>query len=274
MTELAQLVEQYRVGPGQEVQLAQWDSGDRSAFAGDKPTGRRVAAQLAKQLEGCQEVFYADGQHRLLVVLQAMDTGGKDGTIRRVFEGVNPVGVRVASFKKPTEHELAHDYLWRVHPHVPGNGEILIFNRSHYEDVLVVRVNALVPEERWARRYEHIVAFEKMLADEGTTIVKFFLHISRDEQRRRLQARVDDPEKRWKFARGDLAERAKWDDYQLAYQEALTRTSTEFAPWYIVPADRKWYRDIVVGQVLVNTLQRLAPRYPDPEEDLTGLVIS
>ena len=272
-TSLAQLVERYRVGPGQEVRLTGWDPGDSSAFPGDKAAGRRVAAGLAKQLEGCQEVLYADGRHRLLVVLQAMDTGGKDGTIRRVFEGVNPVGVRVASFKKPTEHELAHDYLWRVHPHVPGNGEIVIFNRSHYEDVLVVRVNSLVPGERWAKRYEHIVAFEKMLAEEGTTIVKFFLHISAEEQRRRLQKRVDDPEKQWKFARGDLAERARWDDYQVAYQEALSRTSTDFAPWYIVPADRKWYRDIVVGQVLVNTLQGLKLRYPEPEEDLTGLVI-
>jgi PPK2 family polyphosphate:nucleotide phosphotransferase len=273
MTEPAQLVERYRVSPGQGVQLAEWDPADCTAFTGDKPAGRRVAADLARQLETCQEVLYADGRHRLLVVLQAMDTGGKDGTIRRVFEGVNPVGVRVASFKKPTDHELARDYLWRVHSHVPGNGEIVIFNRSHYEDVLVVRVNSLVPEERWKKRYEHIVAFEQMLADEGTTIVKFFLHISREEQRRRLQERVDDPEKRWKFARGDLGERAKWDSYQLAYQDALSRTSTDFAPWYIVPADRKWYRDIVVGQVLVNTLQSLGLHYPEPDEDLTGLVV-
>ncbi len=275
MTEpwLTDQVERYRVRPGQQVHLAEWDPGDRSVFGGDKAAAQSLATALANRLESCQEMLYADGRHRLLVVLQALDTGGKDGTIRRVFEGVNPLGVKVASFKKPTDLELAHDYLWRVHPHVPGNGEIAIFNRSHYEDVLVVRVHSLVPAEIWERRYQQIVAFEEMLAEEGTTIVKFFLHISKEEQRQRLQARLDDPEKRWKFARQDVDERQLWDDYQGAYEDALSLTSTDFAPWYIVPADRKWYRDIVVGQVLVNTLERLDLRYPAGKEDLTGVVI-
>jgi PPK2 family polyphosphate:nucleotide phosphotransferase len=239
----------------------------------DKAAGRALHDALNRRLEQLQEVLYADGRHRLLIVLQAMDTGGKDGVIRDVFDGANPQGVRVASFKRPAPDELAHDYLWRVHPHTPGNGQIVLFNRSHYEDVLVVRVHDLVPRSRWERRYDHIVAFERMLADEGTTIRKFFLHISRDEQARRLQSRLDDPTKRWKFAKGDLAERARWDDYQAAYQEAISRTSTESAPWYVVPADRKWFRNLVVASVLVETLEGLGLSYPEPEEDLSGVVI-
>jgi PPK2 family polyphosphate:nucleotide phosphotransferase len=219
-------------------------------------------------------VFWADGRHRLLVVLQAMDTGGKDGTVKAVFRTMHPLGVRVASFKQPSEAERAHDYLWRVHAQVPADGEITIFNRSHYEDVLVVRVHDLVPRARWERRYDHIVDFERMLADEGTTIRKFFLHISEDEQAERLQARLDDPTKTWKFALGDLDERARWDDYQRAYEEALSRTSTEAAPWYVVPANRKWYRNEVIAQVLVETLESLDLRYPDPPPDLDQVRIT
>jgi PPK2 family polyphosphate:nucleotide phosphotransferase len=202
-----------------------------------------------------------------------MDTGGKDGVIRHVFNGVNPQGVKVAAFKRPTPQELAHDYLWRVHPHVPGDGEIAIFNRSHYEDVLVVRVHDLVPEERWSKRYEQINAFEKLLADEGTTIVKFFLHISKDEQRERLQARLDDATKHWKFSLGDLDERKLWDSYQGAYREAIARTSTEWAPWHVIPADRKWFRNLAISSVLVRTLEDLELAYPESEEDLTGVVV-
>jgi PPK2 family polyphosphate:nucleotide phosphotransferase len=264
---------QFRVLPGTTVRLAEWDPDGGGGFEGGKRTGVGLSSALNRRLEADQELLYADGRHRLLVVLQAMDTGGKDGTIRRVFDGVNPSGVRVASFKRPTPAELAHDYLWRVHPHVPGDGEIVIFNRSHYEDVLVVRVNNLVPPERWERRYQHILEFEKLLTDEGTTIVKFYLHISRDEQRRRLQARIDDPEKHWKFSPGDLEERKKWDDYQRAYEEVLSRTSTDHAPWYIVPANRKWFRDLVVGSVLCQTLESLDLRYPPPTEALTGVVV-
>jgi len=201
----------------------------------------------------------------LLVVLQAMDTGGKDGVIRHVFDGVNPQGVKVASFKKPTSKELSHDYLWRVHPHTPGRGEITIFNRSHYEDVLVVRVHNLVRSEVWEKRYEHINAFEHILADEGTKIVKFFLHISKEEQKERLQARLDTPHKQWKFSTGDLKERVLWNDYIQAYEAVLSKTSTEWAPWYVVPADRKWYRNLVIGSVLVQTLQDFDMQYPEAE---------
>ena len=180
---------------------------------------------------------------------------------------------KVASFKKPTPEEMAHDYLWRIHAHTPGTGEIAIFNRSHYEDVLVVRVHDLVPEERWSKRYGHINAFEKTLADEGTTIIKFFLNISKSEQAERLQARLDDPTKHWKFSLGDLDERKRWDDYRAAFEEMLSLTSTVEAPWYAVPADRKWYRNLVVATVLVETLEGLAMSYPEPEDDLTGVVI-
>lgn len=266
--------DRYRVTPGSTVDLADHDPRETGDFDGGKDEGEARHAELNARLEELQERLWADGRHKVLVVLQAMDTGGKDGTIRHVFEHVNPLGVRVASFKKPSEDELAHDYLWRVHRHTPGDGELVVFNRSHYEDVLVVRVHDLVPEQRWARRYRHIVEWERLLADEGTTIVKFFLHISKEEQAERLQARLDEPDKRWKFASGDLAERERWDDYVAAYEAALSRTSTDHAPWYVVPADRKWYRDLVVSQVLVDTLEGLDLAYPEPEEGLDGLNIT
>jgi PPK2 family polyphosphate:nucleotide phosphotransferase len=202
-----------------------------------------------------------------------MDTGGKDGTIRHVFEGVNPQGVKVASFKVPTPEERAHDYLWRIHKRTPGSGEIVIFNRSHYEDVLVVRVHNIVPEAVWSRRYDQINAFEKQLAEEGTTILKFYLHIDLDEQKERLQARLDEPEKRWKFSKGDLAERKLWDQYTEAYEAVLSKTSTEWAPWYIIPANRKWYRNLIISQAIVDTLQGLDMHYPQPEDGLDGIVI-
>jgi len=267
-------MQRYRVEPGTHIDLTQIDPADRSAFEGDKKAGRREARRLNARLEELQELLYAEGAHRLLVVLQAIDTGGKDGTIRHVFDGTNPQGVKVASFKQPTHEELAHDYLWRVHPHTPGNGEIAIFNRSHYEDVLVVRVHELVPEEMWSRRYDQINEFERMLTEEGTTIRKFFLHISKEEQRERLQARLDDPTKHWKFARSDLAERELWDSYQHAYEAALSETSTSWAPWYIVPSDHKWYRNLVISSVLVNTLEELQMEYPEAEGNLDDVVIT
>jgi PPK2 family polyphosphate:nucleotide phosphotransferase len=266
-------LDRYLVAEGSQVDLSARDPGDRSGFGNDKGAARDRLAELSRRLEILQELFYADGRHRLLVVLQATDTGGKDGVIRRVFEGVNPTGVKVASFKQPTTSELAHDYMWRVHPHVPGDGEMVIFNRSHYEDVLIVRVWEMVARERWEKRYRHIVEFERLLADEGTTILKFFLHISRDEQRQRLQDRIDNPEKHWKFDPGDLEQRRRWDDYQKAFEDMLSRTSTAHAPWYIVPSNHKWYRDLVVSTVLVRTLEGLDLRYPEPETDLTGLVV-
>ncbi|NNC39396.1 MAG: polyphosphate kinase 2 family protein [Acidimicrobiia bacterium] len=263
----------YRVMPGEDAQIAARDTRDPHGFSGDKKAGRKAMKVLNNELEALQEVLYAEGKQKVLIVLQAMDTGGKDGTIRHVFDGTNPQGVKVASFKKPTSRELAHDYLWRVHRHTPGSGEIAIFNRSHYEDVLVVRVHELVPEHRWRARYDHITSFEKLLADEGTTILKFFLHISKEEQKERLQARLDEPHKNWKFAKGDLAERKLWGSYIDAYEEALTRTSTDWAPWYVIPADRKWYRNLAISTIIVDRLKQLGMEYPDPEEGLDGIVI-
>ena len=239
----------------------------------DKSAGRKALRALRREMDELQRLLWADGRHKLLVVLQAMDAGGKDGTIRRVFGRLNPQGVTVTGFKVPTDEELAHDYLWRVHEHTPASGQIAVFNRSHYEDVLVVRVLGLVPPDRWSKRYAHIKAFEKLLSDEGTTILKFFLHISKEEQRKRLQARLDDPSKHWKFNAGDLDHREAWNDYMRAYSAAIADTSTDAAPWYIVPADRKWYRDVVVATAVVEALRRLDLSYPDPEPGITGLQI-
>jgi PPK2 family polyphosphate:nucleotide phosphotransferase len=266
-------MDRYRVRPGNEIDLSAWDPSDTSAFDGDKDEAKEALKALNEQLEDLQELLWAEQKHRLLVVLQAMDAGGKDGTIRHVFEGVNPQGVKVASFKAPTPEELEHDYFWRVHKHVPGNGEIVIFNRSHYEDVLIARVHNLVPSRVWRRRYAQINAFEQMLSEEGTKILKFYLHIDRDEQKERLQARLDEPHKRWKFNPRDLEERKLWPAYIQAYQDALSQTSTEWAPWYIVPANRKWHRNIVVATVIVETLEGLKMDYPESEIDLDTVVI-
>ena len=265
-------MDQYRIEPGAAAFLAGLNTGDRGSR--DKKESRAEVKQLVARLEELQELLYAESRHKVLVVLQAMDTGGKDGVIRHVFDGVNPQGVKVAAFKRPTPEELAHDYLWRVHGQTPGRGEITIFNRSHYEDVLVVRVHGLVAETVWSKRFDQINEFERLLAEEGTVILKFFLHISRDEQRARLQARLDDPTKQWKFSLGDLEERKLWDAYQAAYEEAITRTSTAWAPWYVVPADHKWYRNLVISRVLVDRLEALAMSYPAPAEDLTGVVVT
>jgi PPK2 family polyphosphate:nucleotide phosphotransferase len=266
-------MDRYRIAPDTEVDLSSIDPRATAAFDGGKSAGKARLRELTRDLEELQELLYADGRHKVLIVLQATDTGGKDGTIRHVFDGVNPQGVKVASFKKPTAAELAHDYLWRVHRRTPASGEITIFNRSHYEDVLVVRVHGLVPEPVWSRRYEHINAFERMLADEGTTILKFFLHISKQEQAERLRARLETPEKQWKFSKGDLVERESWDAYQRAFETVLSKTSTPWAPWYVVPADRKWYRNLVVSTVVTETLRGLGMAYPEPEEDLETIVI-
>jgi PPK2 family polyphosphate:nucleotide phosphotransferase len=263
----------YRVKPGTRANILGIDPGDTATFDGNKKDAQKVFEESNARLEALQELLYADGRHKVLVVFQAMDTGGKDGSIRMIFDRVNPSGVKVASFKRPTEHELAHDYLWRIHQQTPGRGEIVIFNRSHYEDVLVVRVHGLVPEERWRKRYEHINAFEKLLADEGTTILKFFLHISKDEQKQRLEERLADPAKHWKFDRNDLKERERWDAYMAAYDDALSETSTPWAPWYVIPADKKWYRNLVISNILVDTLEKLHLRPPPADPDLKGLVV-
>ncbi len=266
-------MKRYLVKPGDKVNLSKHNPSDKSNFKGMKEESKEELLKINARLEELQELLYAEHKHKILIVLQAMDSGGKDGTIRHVFDGVNPQGVKVASFKVPTKEELAHDYLWRVHKHTPGKGEIVIFNRSHYEDVLVVRVHELVPKSVWRRRFKHIRDFERILADEGTTILKFFLHIDLDEQKERFQARLDTPHKRWKFRLGDLEERKLWDSYLAAYEEAISRTSTNWAPWYIIPANRKWYRNLVISRIIANTLESLKMTYPEPEEDLDGVVI-
>ena len=232
-----------------------------------------VHAANIEALDALQYKMWAEHRHKLLVVLQALDTGGKDGAIRKTFGPLNPQGVRTQAFKKPTEYELDHDFLWRVHKHSPRAGHIQIFNRSHYEDVLVVRVHGLVPEERWRTRYEHIRNFERLLHDEGTMIVKFMLHISRDEQKERLQKRLDDPERHWKFDPNDLRERALWEQYMDAFQDALVETSTDYAPWYVIPADRKWFRNYCISSLVRELLESVEMNWPEPAQNLDQIVI-
>ena len=263
----------YIVKPGSKVKLADHDPNETEAFSGGKEKAAERLLELNTRLESLQELLYAEHKRKVLVILQAMDTAGKDGTIRKVFDRVNPQGVRVASFKAPTLAELDHDYLWRVHSQVPGKGEMVIFNRSHYEDVLVVRVHGLVPPEVWKRRYGQINDFERMLAEEGATILKFYLHIDPDEQKQRLEERLEEPEKRWKFNAGDVEERKLWGDYTKAYEDALERTSTEWAPWRIIPANRNWYRNLMVAEAIVGALEKLDMRYPEPAEDWDKIVI-
>lgn len=266
-------METYRVKPGSKIRLKEWDPNNRSMFGGDKQAGKQYRKELVARLAQLQEMLYAGDQHKILVILQGMDTSGKDGAISQVFRDVDPQGVKIANFKAPTAEELDHDYLWRIHRHTPGKGEIVVFNRSHYEDVLVVRVHNLVPREVWSRRFDQINQFEKMLAEEGTTILKFYLNIDLDEQKKRLQSRLDDPTKIWKFRLGDLEERKLWPAYMRAYEEVLSRTSTSWAPWYIIPANQKWYRDILIATAILEALGALGPKYPEPEEDLSAVVI-
>ncbi len=263
----------YRVRPGDSVALAARSTRSTDGFDGGKKAGKAALPALNRRLADLQQMLFAESRHKLLVVLQGMDTSGKDGTIKHVFHTINPLGVHVANFKRPTEAELDHDYLWRVHQHTPPTGHVTIFNRSHYEDVLVVRVHDLVPEEVWRRRYDHIRAFERLLVDEGTVIVKIFLHISREEQRERLQDRLDDPAKHWKFEHGDLDERKLWDDYTDAYEVAIRETSTPTAPWYVVPADRKWYRNLVISHLLIDKLEALDMSYPEPVDGIESIHI-
>jgi PPK2 family polyphosphate:nucleotide phosphotransferase len=266
-------MKQHRVKPGSKIVLSNIDPGSTPGFKGNRKEASERLAKLNGRLEVLQESLWAEHRRKVLVVLQGMDTSGKDGTISHVFEGVNPLGVRAVAYKAPTAEELAHDFLWRIHARTPGTGEMVIFNRSHYEDVLVARVDGQVQPGVWRRRYEQINDFERLLTESGTTVLKFFLHISKDEQKRRLQDRLDDPLKRWKFRKGDLIDRAHWDEYMAAYQEALSRTSQKNAPWYVVPADKKWYRNLVVATVLVKALEDLKLQVPEPEEDLKGVIV-
>jgi PPK2 family polyphosphate:nucleotide phosphotransferase len=262
------------VPPGEAAQLAARPTRDPAGLEADKDAATTLLLPaLREEVERLQQRLYAEDARSVLLVLQGTDTSGKDGTIRHVLGGVTPSGTRVAAFKAPGSTELAHDYLWRIHAACPERGQIGVFNRSHYEDVMAVRVRALVDEDRWRRRYRHIREFERMLVDEGTVLVKCFLHLSRDEQRERLQARLDDPEKRWKFRLGDLDDRARWPAFQAAYEDALTETSTAEAPWHVIPADRKWQRNLLVAQVLVAALQAMDPQIPAAAEETEGVVI-
>ena len=262
----------HQVEPGTTVRLAEIPT-EGKQFYPDRETAELEFKRLRRELRELQARLYAEDKQKLLIVFQAIDAGGKDGTIRRVFQGVNPQGVRVTSFKAPSKEELAHDFLWRVHKAVPAKGMIGVFNRSHYEDVLVVRVHNIVPEAVWRPRYEQINQFEQLLTHTGTTILKFYLHISKKEQRERFQERVDDPRKHWKFSFEDLEKRKLWDDYIGAFEDMLTHCNRAEAPWYVIPADQKWYRNLAVTRIIVDTLRRMDPHYPPPEGDLSQVHI-
>jgi len=265
---------QWLAEPGAPLHLTDSAAQATPDAPGKKEATRTATSVLHEGLIELQARLWADHRTALLVVFQAIDAGGKDGTIRHVFSGINPAGIRVASFKRPSETELAHDFLWRVHPACPAKGEIGIFNRSHYEDVLVTRVHGLIDKATATRRFAQIRAFEEHLVAEGTIVAKFFLHISREEQRQRLQDRVDSADERWKFSPGDLPERALWDSYQEAFADAISATSTEAAPWYVIPADNKWYRDWAVTSTLHEVLTRLDPQYPPAAPGIEGTVVS
>jgi PPK2 family polyphosphate:nucleotide phosphotransferase len=256
-------VDKFRIKDNHKVNLDTFDPNDTSGFDGTKSDAKELRDKLKEKLDELQELLYAEHKHKLLIVLQAMDTGGKDSTIRSIFEGVNPQGVHVASFKQPTLEELDHDFLWRVHRQVPAKGEIVIFNRSHYESVLVERVHKLAPQDIEERRYGEINDFERMLTNEGTTILKFYLHISVDEQKKRLKERLEDPTKEWKFSASDMPERELWPEYMLAYELMLQRTSTRDASWYVVPSNHKWFRDLIVVSTIVKTLENFHMTYPE-----------
>ena len=267
------MLDRIRVKPGTAPALAKRDPSDHLGLE-NKDKAYALLEELRGRLEHLQQRLYAESRHSVLLVLQGLDASGKDGVIRKVFEGLNPQSCRVVSFKAPTSTELAHDYLWRVHVALPARGEIGIFNRSHYEDVVAVRLLGLAPPKVWKRRPAHIVAWEQMLVDEGTTIVKVFLNISKEEQRVRLQERIDDPEKRWKFRKSDLDVRARFDEYVAAYEDVIEQTSSDHAPWYVVPADHNWVKATAVARLLVDALEQIDPQLPEPEAGLEQLTIA
>jgi PPK2 family polyphosphate:nucleotide phosphotransferase len=265
------LRELVRVKPGAKVDLAHYDCGE--TFGRKKDDAETAIAANLARLTDLQERLYAESKHAVLIVLQGIDAAGKDGTIRVIAGAFNPQGTPVTSFKVPTPIEAAHDFLWRVHAAVPGKGEIGIFNRSHYEQVLIVRVHNLEPEPVWRRHYGEIRDWERMLTNEGVTIIKFFLAIDKDEQRQRFQDRVDDPTKRWKFSSADLPERRLWDQYQLAFEDMLAETSTDFAPWHLIPANRNWLRNLAVSEIVADAIEELKPQYPEPAAGVEGMKI-
>ncbi|HSP42859.1 MAG TPA: polyphosphate kinase 2 family protein [Luteolibacter sp.] len=267
-------LDRYLVKPGTRVNLGEIDPDEKTLFSGkDKSEYDGQFRELQDALRDMQKMLYAQNKHKILVVMQAMDTGGKDGCIKHVFSHIDPQGIHVRSFKKPTDEELAHDFLWRVHAKVPPRGQLVIFNRSHYEDVIAVRVKKIFPDEVWKRRQKHIIDFERMLADEGTTIVKIFLHISKAEQKERLEARLSNPNKHWKFNPDDLKDRARWDEFLTAYEDLISKTTAGHAPWYVVPADRKWYRNLCVARIMVDTMRSLDLKLPKIDWDPKGIVI-
>jgi PPK2 family polyphosphate:nucleotide phosphotransferase len=273
MTKPNPLLEKLRVKPGTSPRLDRRDPDLRFGAAG-KREGLALLQERVERLAVLHNRLSAEASRAVLLVLQGMDASGKDGTIRHVLSGINPQGCRVVAFREPTTTELAHDYLWRVHAVCPARGEIGIFNRSHYEDVVAARVRGLVPEAVWRHRYRHIRGFEQLLADEGTTVIKVFLHVSHEEQRQRLQERLDNPEKRWKYRAGDLEDRKHWDDFMTAYEDAIRETSTKSAPWYVVPADHNWVRNLAVAEILVDALERIDPQLPEPEIGLEPIEVA
>jgi PPK2 family polyphosphate:nucleotide phosphotransferase len=262
----------HQISPGEKVDLSQFTTRGKDLHD-DRKSAEKEFAAYRQRIAELQPRLYAERKQKLLIVLQAMDAGGKDSTTRHVFEGVNPQGVHVVSFKAPSSRELAHDYLWRIHQAVPPKGMIHIFNRSHYEDVLVVRVDQLIPENEWQRRYDQINQFEKFLTETGTKILKFYLHISKEEQKERFQDRLDEPEKHWKFSKEDLEKRKQWDEYRVAFNDALTECSTEHAPWHVIPADQKWYRNWAISKIIFETLEEMNPQFPAEELGLDKIVI-
>jgi PPK2 family polyphosphate:nucleotide phosphotransferase len=256
----------YRIKPGAPFKLSSFDPLGESEYAGNKELCLQRLVELKHEISELQRLLYAEHEKRLLVILQAMDTGGKDGTVRHVFSGIDPHGLNVISFKAPSREELDRDFLWRIHSRVPAKGEITVFNRSHYEDILAVKVKKLLPKSIWEKRYQHIVNF-------GTTILKFYLHISHDEQRRRLQERLENPKKLWKFDPEDLRDRERWPEFISAYEEVISRTTTELAPWYIIPANKKWYRNMVVAQIVRDSLAKLEPQWPQAKHSAQGIVL-
>ena len=268
--------EKYRVKENQKIDLSKIDPNDTGNYENSKAGKKQARKDLKKQISKISEIqnkFYADGSKALLIVLQALDAGGKDGTIRKIMTGINPQGVRVNSFKAPSSEERAHDFLWRIHKVTPKKGMIGIFNRSHYEDVLVVRVRNLAPEAVWSKRFKAINDFEENLLNEGTEILKFYLHIDKDEQKRRFEDRLNRPEKNWKFNPGDLEDRALWDNYQKAFEDVFTKTSKDDSPWYIIPANNKWYRDALISQIILDKLESMNLAYPSIEYDPSTIVI-
>ena len=263
---MAPVSEFWKVVPGRPAHLDGIDPGATPGAPGDRAATEAATPELNAQLGSLSERLWAEGRRSVLVVLQGPDAAGKDGTIKHVFSGLNPLMTQATAFRQPSEEELRHDFLWRIHARTPAAGEIGIFNRSHYEDVVVARVHRLVAKEVWQGRFDLIKAFEQMLVHGGTTVVKVYLHISAAEQRRRLEERRDRPDKQWKLAASDWADRAKWDEFRAAYEEAITRTSTAHAPWYVVPADHKWYRNWAVSRILVDSLEAMDPHYPVPDE--------